>query len=190
MAIMSMSCPAAWRTMPRKPARWIISACLWEAKFGLELDLEAADAVGLHRVEGLGRKLIAGMMDVFQTLSKQPVDMRVLMQQLRALSAMELQRTHQLMGLGHFAAEGLSVDGSRALAQNIGERVMSELRHVGQAATVHNAMRHMDLLKGLEGEFDRIASRLTDIVAQQDYKDGGTIIMKQCSHRTVTRHWI
>lgn len=153
--------------------------------FGLELDLDAANKVGLERVEGLSRQLISGMKDVLQTLPEETADMRVLMSQLLDLSGLESQRTRELEKLGQFASGGLSEDGSRALARDICERVMSELYQAGRAAIVHNAMRHMDLFNSLESELGRVASGLESVVGQEDYKSGGMKIIKQLG---TTRH--
>ncbi|MGE8548324.1 MAG: hypothetical protein ACN6OC_12875 [Alcaligenes sp.] len=153
--------------------------------FGLGLDLEAANEIGLERVEGLSRQLVAGMTNVFRTFLWDPVDMRMFLQQLRILSGVELQRTQQLMELGQSAPGGLSEDGRQAMAQKLCERAMGELLDAGQAPIVRNAMQAIDLLGRLEGEFGKVASRLENVVALDDYKSGGMKIMRELG---ATRH--
>lgn len=147
---------------------------------GLELDRAAADSIGLQRVEALSRRTLQGIMDVFRLLSQDSVDVVELVQRLRGLSGVALQRIQQLADLGQFVG-GLSADARLTMAQELSERVMSQLLRGGQAAIVHDAMRHMDLLESLQKEFCAVMIELGTHVNEQDYEHGALDISKQVS---------
>ncbi|WP_454006155.1 hypothetical protein [Alcaligenes sp. Marseille-Q7550] len=134
----------------------------------LELDLEAAKAVALQRVEPLSQQLIEGIADVFRTLSAAAVDMPVLVRQLRDLSGVELQRIQRLMELGQFSSGGPGENEGLAMAQEACRRATEKLGGISRTSIVRDAMRHLSLLMGLEGEFGKIAAELTSNVDRED----------------------
>lgn len=126
----------------------------------LNLDLDAARAVALQRVEPLSQQLIEGFADVFRTLSAATVDMPALVRQLRDLAGVELQRIQRLMELGRFASGGPGESDGLALAQESCRRATEKLGGISRSSIVRDAMRRQDLLMSLEGEFGKIAAEL------------------------------
>lgn len=147
---------------------------------GLELERAVADSIGLRRVEALSRRTLQGITAVFRALSRDSVDMVTLMRRLRDLSGVALQRIQQLADLGQFPG-GLGADERLMIAQELSERAISQLLRDGQAAAVHRAMRHMDLLECLQKEFCAVMIELGPVVYEQDYKHGALEISKQVS---------
>ncbi|WP_394065648.1 hypothetical protein [Alcaligenes sp. WGS1538] len=140
--------------------------------YGLDLESAQADAVGLERVEGHGRRAVQGMMDVLRTLAGEKVHMPALLRQLRDLSGLELRRLLHLVELGQFAS-GLTENDCLALAQETCAQAVDQLSRTRQTVVVRNVMRHMSLLKSLEVEFGKIVFSTKPALAQKAYKGGG-----------------
>ncbi|WP_394065647.1 hypothetical protein [Alcaligenes sp. WGS1538] len=150
--------------------------------FGLELDGRGLDAVSLRRVQVLGAEVGKAMMDVFRTLSRDRVEMSVLIRQLRDLSGRELQYVQQLADLGQFASGGLGTDDRRVMSQKAWKKIINQLLRDGRIDMVHGAMRHMDLLKDLETAFGAIATGVGHVIFfQKDYEKAGMEISRQVS---------
>lgn len=161
-----------------------VFACLRKAShlhsLGLELDLEAADAVARNRVGALGWKAVEHAMDVFWTLARETVDVPLLIRQLRNLSGLELQRVQRLTDLGQFAGGGPGPGERWSLIRRTCQLAMEELsRSPPHFLVVRNALRHVKMLQGLEGVFGKIASRLASVPVHKDYRCGSLDIMPQ-----------
>lgn len=146
---------------------------------GLKLDLGAASAAAQIRVEALSRQVVVHMADLIRMLAAEEVNLLELMRQLRDLSGMELQRFQQLKDLGEFVGGGLSPSERRAMAQDMCKLALMELsRTTDQIPIMHNAMRHMKLLLGLEGLFGKLALGLWNILEPGGFRGGGRDIIK------------
>jgi len=147
---------------------------------GLDLDLKAADAVAYGRVGTLSWQVIEYAMDMLRMLAKEAIDVPVFMRLLRDQSGVEQQRIEQLTELGQFADGVPEPEQRRAMAKRTCQLATEELaRSTHQASTAYDATRHMPLLADLEGLFGRVASRLEEVIVQEDYREGGARIMEQ-----------
>lgn len=152
---------------------------------GLELDRNVVHTIGLQRVEALSQQVGDSVTSLFRMLSREPLLMPVLMQQLRDLSDMELQRTQHMVELGLFAVGGLNEDDRQAMTQMTCRWALDQLSHEEQGHIRVKMASLMALLKGLEDGFGKIERGLKDVAAQESYREGGAQIMKQLG---ATRH--
>lgn len=147
--------------------------------FGLDLDLEQANARTMQEVARLSLKLVEALIGVLRTLSEERVEVPVFMRQLRDLAVMQLQRTRQLTVLGQVPSDGLSMVDQGEMIRQTCERAMDGLLCGGQAFQMQNALSHLPLIRGLESELVMIVSKMNNVLVQKDYKEGDGQISRQ-----------
>lgn len=138
---------------------------------GLELVSAAAKEVGMERVEPLSKQLVKGMEYLVENLTREPVDMPVIMRILQDLSELETTRIQQLMDLGQFP-RGLSVDDRMALAVESSQRMMEGLPVAFRRAVLLGTPQHIKLIKGWTDQIARVVNHLAVISHQTDYAVG------------------
>lgn len=146
---------------------------------GLTLDFEAIKQIVVERMEPLRQRFNAGARGVFWALSKDPMDMPLLMRRLQDLSDVELDYIRQLEDLGHFDDGGPALVDRRGLVRDMCERAVGELFREAPAFMEQDAMKHMELLRGLASKYSATASKLEGIIVQGDFEEGGRMTKEQ-----------
>lgn len=147
--------------------------------YGLKLDMAAADAAALQRVETLSRKVIDGMRALVRMLTEASLDKPAFLRKLRDISGAEAERIRQLMDLGHSMFGSLSLDERRDMTGKVCLRALETLRGDGIDLMLHDTTQHTTLLRGLESEFFMLAAKMQSVAFQVDYKYGGIQIGEQ-----------
>jgi len=148
--------------------------------YGLDIDRNGARAEGLSRVQPLTDRVTEGVVRVLRLVAEDPVRMPALMQHLRDLSEIELQRTQQLEQVGHFG-NGMGADDRKRMGGETFAAAIQRLRDSGEGTLISRLPARADLIRALWDGMGGAAFCLGDLSGDREYGRGADEAIKRIS---------
>ena len=148
--------------------------------YGLDIDRNGARAEGLSRVQPLTDRVTEGVVRVLRLVAEDPVRMPALMQHLRDLSEIELQRTQQLEQVGHFG-NGMGADDRKRMGGETFAAAIQRLRDSGEGTLISRLPDRADLIRALWDGMGGAAFCLGDLSGDREYGRGADEAIKRIS---------
>lgn len=148
--------------------------------YGLDIDRNGARAEGLSRVQPLTDRVTEGVVRVLRLVAEDPVRMPALMQHLRDLSEIELQRTQQLEQVGHFG-NGMGADDRKRMGGETFAAAIQRLRDSGEGTLISRLPDRADLIRALWDGMGGAVFGLGDLYGDREYGRGADEAIKRIS---------
>lgn len=148
--------------------------------YGLDIDRDGARAEGLSRVQPLTDRVTEGVVRVLRLVAEDPVRMPALMQHLRDLSEIELQRTQQLEQVGHFG-NGMGADDRKRMGGETFAAAIQRLRDSGEGTLISRLPDRADLIRALWDGMGGAVFGLGDLYGDREYGRGADEAIKRIS---------